>query len=285
MARNIDIALLRTFVAVADHSSMTVAGRALNLTQGAISQQVRRLEDLLGGALLDRDRRGQRLTPAGERLVGKARQMLNLNDEMWREMTGKGAEGRVRFGLPHDLIGAFISPVLKAYVEDYPKVEVSLICGSSPDLLGALAKGEIDIAVVEEPTGPTLGECLGLERLVWVGAPGGRAQFKRPLPVSMVADTCAFRPAVLAALREQGMEWRTVFESGSADATAATVRTDLAVSAWLAAIAPPDLDILGQESGLPALPPFAINLHLPKTGADLAANALARHIRERFLRG
>jgi hypothetical protein len=100
----------------------------------------------------------------------------------------------------------------------------------------------------------------------------------------MVAETCAFRPAVLAALRDQGMAWRTVFESGSNDATTATVRTDLAVTACLAATVPPGLEILGRESGLPVLPPFSINLHLPKTGADRATAALARQIREHFVR-
>ncbi len=284
MMRNIDVALLRTFIAVADHSSMTIAANALNVTQGAVSQQIRRLEDLFGGPLLDRDRRGQRLTPSGERLVGRAREMLNLNDEVWREMTAHGAAGRVRFGLPHDLAGAFIAPVLKAYTEAYPRVEMSLICASSPKLLDALSSGELDICVVEEPLGPTSGECLGLQRLVWVGAPAGRAYLKRPLPVSMVADTCAFRPAVLAALHGQRMNWRTVFESGSVEATTAIVRTDLAVTVWLAATVPSDLEILGQEATLPALPPFSINLHLSNKGADLASQALARLVRERFLR-
>ena len=48
MVRNLDIALLRAFVTVADHGSMTAASRALHLTQGAVSQQVARLETLSG---------------------------------------------------------------------------------------------------------------------------------------------------------------------------------------------------------------------------------------------
>jgi len=132
--------------------------------------------------------------------------------------------------------------------------------------------------------GPTNGECLTLERLVWVGAPGGRAHLKRPLPLSMVAQTCAFRPSVLAALREGAIAWRTLFESDSADVTAATVRADLAVTVWLAIATPPDLVVLGPDCGLPTLPPFAVNLHLPKAGSDLATAALARHVRERLLR-
>ncbi|TIU89225.1 MAG: LysR family transcriptional regulator, partial [Mesorhizobium sp.] len=84
--------------------------------------------------------------------------------------------------------------------ETYPQVEISLVCASSPELVAALAAGRIDLAVIEEPVGPSAGDCLAIDRLVWVGSKGGIARHKRPLPVSMVAETCAFRPAVLAAL-------------------------------------------------------------------------------------
>ena len=58
MARNLDITLVRTFVTAADSASMTVAANSLHLTQGAVSQQIRRLEEALGCTLFERDRRG-----------------------------------------------------------------------------------------------------------------------------------------------------------------------------------------------------------------------------------
>lgn len=282
--RNLDIALIRTFVAVADHASMTAAGNVLHLTQSAVSQQVKRLEDVLGVALFTRSRRGLVVTDAGERLLGKARRLLALNDEIWSEMTAKVTGGSVRIGVPYDLVGTSLAPVLKAYAEACPQVEISLICNSSPRLLEALERGEVDVAVVEEPLGQSRGECLGIERLVWVGARAGSAHLRPVLPISMVADSCAFRPAVLSALSEQGRQWRTVFENGNIEATTATVRTDLAVTAWLASTVPADLDILGAEHGLPELPPFAINLHLSPSGASAPAAELARHIRAGLVR-
>ena len=283
MARNLDLALLRTFVAVADRASMTAAANILHLTQGAVSQQVRRLEDLFGAALFERDRRGLRLTPPGERLLGKARRLVGLNDDLWADMTGTAVEGKVRLGGPYDLVGSCLAPILKTYADACPQVEVSLICASSPDLAAALARGDVDLALIEEPLGPSDGECLCVERLVWVGARGGRAHLKQPLPVSMVADTCAFRPAVLDALQGDGRTWRTVFESGSIEATTATVRADLAVTAWLAFTVPGDLEVLSAEAGLPGLPPFAINLHLPRDARPATAE-LARHIRAALVR-
>ena len=148
----------------------------------------------------------------------------------------------------------------------------------------ALAKGKVDLSVVEEPVGLSTGECLSVERLVWAGARAGTAHLKRPLPVSMVADTCAFRPAVLTALREHDLTWRTVFENGGIEATAATVRADLAVTAWLASTVPPELDILSAGSGLPELPNFAITLLPPRHGAGTATMEFARHIRDGLVR-
>ncbi|MBZ9958795.1 MULTISPECIES: LysR substrate-binding domain-containing protein [unclassified Mesorhizobium] len=284
MIRNLDTTLMRTFVTVADKASMTAAANALHLTQGAVSQQVRRLEEALGRSLFERDRRGLRLTSAGERLFGKAKRLLSLNDEIWAEMAANAVAGQVRFGVPYDLVGTTLAPVLKGYAQTYPQVEISLVCASSPELAAALAAGTIDLAVIEERVGASDGECLAIDRLVWVGAKGGVARAKRPLPVSMVADSCAFRPVVLSALHEHGLEWRTVFENGNIDATTATVRSDLAVTTWLASTVPADLDILPSESGLPPLPNFSINLHLPRHGVGPAAQAFARHIRDGLAR-
>lgn len=281
--RNLDIELLRAFVAVADHGSMTVAGNVLHLTQSAISQQIMRLERRLGQELFRRERRGLKLTAAGDRLLPKARRLIGLNDEIWTEMTAR-CEGALRLGVPYDLVGTSLAPVLKRFAEARPLVEISLVCAASPALLAALERGEVDIALVEEPLGAHGGECLGIERLVWVGARAGNAHRKRPLPLSLVAEGCAFRPAVTAALEAQGYDWRSVFENGNLDATTATVRTDLAITAWLACTVPAELDILGPEDGLPELPPFAITLHLPRSQPSEAALELARHLRGGLLR-
>ena len=176
------------------------------------------------------------------------------------------------------------APILKAYADTYPRVEISLLCSSSPELLAALGNGKADLAVVEQAGDDSEGECLRVERLVWVGAKGGAAHRKDPLPVSIIADSCAFRPFIVSALKAKGRAWRIVFESGSIEATTATVRADLAVTAWLACTVPSDLDILGPESALPGLPPFAITLHVPKHGLTAAAAQLARHVRDGLTR-
>lgn len=281
--RNLDTGLLRGFVAVADAASMTAAANALHLTQGAVSQQIRRLEEVFGAPLFVRNRQGLTLTRAGERLLGKARRLLALNDEIWSEMTAPDFTGTVRLGVPYDLVGTVLPPVLKSFAGACPNVAVSLMCEASPALVAAAAAGTVDLALVEQPVGEAGGECLAVDRLVWVGARNGTAYRKRPLPISLVSERCAFRGPLLAALDRDGLDWVTVFENANIDATRAAVGMDLAVSAWLASTVPAGLDILHREAGLPDLPGFAIGLYRSKALVNPAAEELADHLRDGFL--
>lgn len=282
MTRNLDIGLLRAFAAVADRRSMTEAGEALNLTQGAVSQQIARLEALAGGPLLVRGRPGLRLTPSGERLLGHARRLVALNDEVWTELDGTALGGPVRLGVPYDLVGTRFAPVLRSFAVACPQVELSLTCAASPELYRDLRAGRLDLAVVEEPVGTETGEILAVDRLAWVGARGGTAHRRTPLLVAMVKDVCAFKPAVLKALDGRPGGWRTLFENGSLEATSAMVRSDLAVSTWLISTVPADLDVLPPDAGLPVLPSFAVTLQRPERPSTPAAGELARHIRDGF---
>jgi len=282
--RTLDLVLLRTFVVVADQRSMTAAANALHLTQGAVSQQVRKLEDMLGGALLVRQRGGIQLAPLGERLIARARHILALNDQLWADLQGDAVQGRVRLGAPYDLAGAWIAPAIKSFMEVYPQVDLSLTCGSSTELKSAIASGSLDLGIVEESVDAASGECLSIERLVWAGAKGGSAYLRTPLPVSMVAETCAFRAPVIAALQEQERPWKTLFENGNLEATVAMVSSDLAVSVWLQSTVPAALEIVPAEALLPELPPVAISLQRPRGIASGASDELARHLRQHLAR-
>jgi hypothetical protein len=141
MIRNLDIALLRTFiallrtfVAVVDQVSMSAAGIALCLTQSAVSQQIARLENTFGPVFV-REHRRIRLTVAGERLLPKARRLLALNDEIWHDSKPSVLRAPVRFGAPQDLTATWLAPILKSFAQACPLVEVTLICMASSDLV------------------------------------------------------------------------------------------------------------------------------------------------------
>ena len=82
--RNLDISVLRSFVAVAELGGMTRAADKLNLTQSAVSMQVKRLETVFESPLLTRVGRGVVLASQGQQLLSYSRQLLRLNDETCR---------------------------------------------------------------------------------------------------------------------------------------------------------------------------------------------------------
>ena len=280
MARNLDTALLRAFVAVADMGGMTAAAGRLNLTQAAISQQVKRLEEQLSTQLFERSRRGLMRTHAGDRLYAKARALLSINDEIWTMMTRPEFEGEVRFGVPYDIINSFVPDALRRFDRAWPRVHVTLDCSTTPLLLEKLARGETDIILTTEDSTPRRATRLIDDRLVWAGVKDGSAVHQKPVPVAMVEETCAFRPIVEGALVRAGVEWGLSADSGHAQATEAIIRADLAIGVFLASTMPAGLVPLPTDSGLPALPPFYINLYLPRFGVSEVALELARHIRE-----
>jgi len=282
MSRNIDIALLRAFVAVAETGGMTSASRLLNLTQAAISQQIKRLEDQFDQQLFDRDHRRAALTPSGERLYAFAQRMLALNDEAWGMMTSPEFEGEVKLGVPHDVVRPFIPPILKNFNQHWPRVRVSLVCLTTLKLREMMERGEIDLTLTTEKEPGDPGELLLPDQLVWVGARGGDAHKRRPLPVSVGDGTCAFRAASLKALSGLDVDWRLTCETSDFSPYCATIEADLAIAPMLTLAVPRNLQILGAGEGLPPLPVFYINLRLPAVGASEIAFELARFVRAGF---
>lgn len=279
--RNLDTSLLRAFVAVAETGGMTSAGNVLHLTQAAVSQQIKRLEEALGCELFLRGRGGLTLTDAGERLFGRAKRMLALNDEIWGEMTRNPFTGEVKLGVPYDLVGTYLPAVFRRFRQSHPQVEITLVCKNSIDLAAAVTAGEIDLALVEAARVAPGAELLMTDRLVWAGAKGGDAHRRRPLPVA-TSETCAFRLVMFEALRAADIPFRVMTDATNVDAASAAIQTDLAIAATLASVTPSEVAVLGAESGLPDLPNFTVALHFPGTGPSAIAAELAQDIREAF---
>lgn len=281
-SRNIDVALLRAFVAVVETGSVTRAAHLLSLTQAAVSQQLKRLEELFGVELFDRTNRALRTSANGERLVPYAQSMLTMNDALWGLMSKPHYEGELRVGVPHDLVEPNIPPVLKRFDRAWPRVHVTLISGITVDLLAALEAGDLDVALSTQPATPKDGELLLRDPLVWVGAAGGQAHLREPLPVSFGSPNCAFRASAIAALAAVKRDWRPVCEASVLDAVKATIYADTAIAPMLLSAVPSDFTVLEAQDGLPPLPPFCINMHLRRSGRTPIAEEFASFVRQEF---
>src|SRR5271167_1461283 len=113
--RNIDIALLRSFVAVAETGQMTSAAKVVKRSQGAVSQQIMRLERAFDLLLFERQKNQiVRLTRDGEKLLGKAHRLLAMNDTVLAEMREADFSGEARLGVPHDVVRVLMPPILRS---------------------------------------------------------------------------------------------------------------------------------------------------------------------------
>lgn len=282
MSRNIDVGLLRAFVAVVETGSVTRAAHLLNLTQAAVSQQLKRLEDLFGVDLFDRSNRTLRTTAAGERLIAHAQTMMTMNDAIWGLMSKPHYEGEIRVGVPHDVVEPNIPPVLKRFDRAWPRVQVTLTSGITMDLLNELEHGDLDIALSTERNVPDGAELLLRDPLVWAGARGGQAHLRTPMPVSFGSPHCAFRASAIAALASVNRDWRPMCEATVLDAVKATLYADTAIAPMLLSAVPDDLAVLEAADGLPPLPPFCINMRLRRAGRSPVAEEFAAFLRQEF---
>lgn len=258
--RNLDVTTLRSFVAVAESGGVTRASGFLNLTQSAVSMQLKRLEEALDVKLLERAGRSVALTPNGEQLLSYARRMVDLNDEIFNKLTHTDYEGEILLGVPHDIIYPVIPQVLKRFNAEFPRVKVQLVSSYTNSLLPLFSKGEVDIILTTEALVGDGGETLMEVPLRWIGAPNGNAGKQKPLRLAFCRD-CKFRNGTLRRLEESGFDWEMAVDSESDRAIEATVSADLAVTAMLEGHAPSHLDYVDGSLGLPDLGVQRINMY------------------------
>ena len=168
MQKNIDVATVRAFVTVVDTGSVTKAARLLHLSQGAVSQQIKRLEDALGGALFRRQGRRLVLTPKGQSGLAVARDYVTANDEFMAVLQRPEFQGEVKFGAPYDIIGSYTPPILRRFSKAFPAIRVTLVCQDSVLLLLAVKSGDIDLALTTELRCGKGGETL--RHVGWYGS-------------------------------------------------------------------------------------------------------------------
>jgi DNA-binding transcriptional LysR family regulator len=279
--QNIDVALLRAFIAVAETGRMTTAAKIVHRTQGAISQQIKRLETQFDARLFDRKAGSASLTREGEKLLVNAHRLISLNDEVMDRMRTVDFTGEVRLGVAHDIVRAMMPPVLRRFRQEHPNVLITLMSDTTQTLRADLRERKIDLAILTEPERGDRDQFLLTDQLIWVGAKGGDAHRRRPLSVALGQENCGFRAAAIKALTKARMPWRAICQFGSLESVFATLEADMAIALFLSRTVPDRMAALrGRE--LPELPRFHINLRLPSTGTTSVVTEFARHIREGF---
>ncbi|RYD22383.1 MAG: LysR family transcriptional regulator [Verrucomicrobiaceae bacterium] len=146
----IELRHLRAFMAVAETGNLSKAGKRLNLSQPALSHQMKALEDYLGTELFHRKSNPLRLSPAGDRLLVTAYDVEKLVMQCERDVSriSDGQAGQLRIAVECHSCFDWLMPSMDAFREGWPEVEMDLVGGFQPDPVGLLAEDMADLVIV-----------------------------------------------------------------------------------------------------------------------------------------
>ena len=278
----LDLDVLRTFVAIAETGSFTLAANAVFRTPSAVSMQIKKLEDILGASVFLRDARSVSLTQDGEMLMGYARRLLALNREAVSKFIVPDIAGVVRLGSPDDYGERVLPNVLKRFAQTHPSIAVDVTIDQSTNLRRRMAERQLDITLFTVCNGvPPEAEILLTEPIVWGGAKGGCAHMREPLPISIWEEGCAWRANALEVLGQEGRDYRIAYMSAHTAGQRAAILADLAIAPLPLSFIGDDIVALGPEEGVPALSNYNLAM-IVAPDASAPVKAAADHIRATF---
>lgn len=268
---NLDLDLLRTFVAVADLNTFAAAAAAVCRTQSAVSQQMQRLEQLVGKELFARHGRNKLLTEHGIQLLGYARKILRFNDEACSSLMFSNLQGVLTLGASDESADTILPFLLNRISSVYPKLALDVRVKRNAFMVDMLQEQEVDLVVTTHRAGQF--DCLTLRTSPthWYCAAEFVLQRGEPVPLVLLDDPSPFRDIVIATLNAANIPWRLAYVASTLPAVRAAVKAGLGVTARPVEMMSPDLRVLGKADGLPALPDTEYMLcHNPTSNNELA---------------
>jgi DNA-binding transcriptional LysR family regulator len=286
---------LRYFSAVARHRHFTRAADELHVTQSALSQQVRRLEEELGVELLRRETRGVALTAAGEDLLVRADAILAEAARARADMDAHAGLLRGVARVAADAAGTLVLPAaLAGFHRLHPGIRIGLREGGAGEVAQLVRTGAVDLGVASLPAGAVpdgvAATPLAEEPLHAIVAPddplaaGGELDVwaLRERPFVLPAPATALREAVVAACEAAGFGPVPLFEVGDPAAVRQLVHAGLGVSlvpaSWLRGPLPPAQTVGVARLAAP-VPRHRITLLAPAAGSSPAGELLGGELR------
>jgi DNA-binding transcriptional LysR family regulator len=251
---DLEIDLLRAFVAVTETGSFTSAAEIVGRSQSAVSQKVLRLEEILNRRVFDRTSRSLTLTRDGEQLLVTARRMLESNDALMRDLSGPAAVGNIRLGISEDFVPRQLPQLLTRFNRHYPGVSVDLMTGLSCELLQAYDENRVDAVIAKKDGRAQRGRVFWREPLVWMASADYRLDFSGPAPLVMLRAPCTYRELMITALDSVRCEWTSVCTASSLMGVQAAVAGGLGITVLGKSFVREGMQILRVPENWPPLP-------------------------------
>ena len=276
--KTFDPVLLRTYLAVVNGLSCTRAAERLGISQPAVSQHVRRLEEAAGRQLLRRDTRTVALTDNGEAMAGFARSILAAHDEAVAYFTGSAMAGRLRFGAADELALSELPTILREFRQLYPRINLELTVTQSGILQRRLAGNHLDLIFINQEADLGRGTLVRRDRLVWVGIDRLQLDPDQPVPVITYHAPSLSRSAAIDSLERTHRTWRITCNTREINGVLAATRAGIGICVLAQSRVPGDLRILSGRFDLPALPDVEMALVDNPRSAREPVEALSRAI-------
>lgn len=251
---NLDLDLLRTFVAVADLNTFAAAAVAVCRTQSAVSQQMQRLEQLVGKELFARHGRNKLLTEHGVQFLGYARKILQFNDEACTSLMYSDIQGTLAIGASEDTADNILPYILHRVTTVFPKLTIDVSVKRSPEMHDMLANGDIDLAITTTSSDSAEQILLRTSPTMWYCAADYNFRPEEPVALVLLDEPSNFRALALTMLEQLGIPWRIAYVASTLSAVKAAVKAGLGVTVRPVEMMSPDLRVLGAAEGLPPLP-------------------------------
>jgi DNA-binding transcriptional LysR family regulator len=255
---DLDIDLLRAFVAVADEGGFTAAADRLGRTQAAMSLKIKRLEATLGKRVLERSSRHLALTPDGEVLLGYARRLLALNDETLQRLGAPAISGELKVGVAEYFLPTHLPQALAQFGRSHPGVHVQARVGFAQDLTTAFERGELDLVLTRRERGGGPGRLIWRDPMVWVAAEGFDIAAERPLRLCLLPHPCVYRTHGIAALDRIGRRWEAAYTAPSVLGVQAAALAGVGVAVLSRTAMVDGLRELDPSEGFPMLPELEV---------------------------
>ena len=272
--------LLECFLAVVDAGGVSKAAERIGLSQPAVSQRIKRLEEEVGRRLIRRETSGERLTPEGSALLPHARAVIQALADAEEHVRHPLLTGSARLGVAEDIAGSALPDLLGRFRLLHPGVRLEVETGLSGNLSDRLRRGDFDLVLSKRADPRQGGGIIWREPLVWAVAPAFVDLVQqRPLPLVLHPRPSVTAEAVFAALRQAGIDAFVALASPSIAGLRAGVLAGLGVTAFGQRFLPTGLSaVAAGEGGLPQLPDLHFGLEARDGQLPDAVKALAELI-------
>ncbi|WP_010515381.1 LysR family transcriptional regulator [Komagataeibacter oboediens] len=279
---NLDIAHLRSFLAVADTLHFTSAAYICSTSQSTISQHIHRLEAQLDCVLLKRSTKQVELTDDGQALIGMAQNILRQQERVLAHFHKEQLHATLRLGITEDLVLSRFPEDLRMFRQDYPQLQIDLTVGLSHHLHQLLADDRLDIVCGMRQSSDTHGQLLWEDELVWFShASTCSLAPDESFPLVTFPDRSITRKLAIETLNRIGRPWHIAFSSTNLSAILAAVRAGYGITpqpAFLSAegIVPVD------ASTLSPMPRVEFIASVQSSNSNGPANAFIKKMKTRL---